>query len=640
MKLKLSDKKSKKDKSTAIKKYALYALIGITGLLLVLALCLLVNYGNFKNVYDQSIAGKDNFLTAQQKIAAQDFSGAKENISAAKESFTSAQASLNKVKWAKYIPFLGRQLKAIDNTLTAGINIASALEKFSELGAEAFSVLKDKNASYDKISKKDKEKILKKMYESPVDLQSAQKELELAIQAIEAIPNNGLLGVIKNAINPIKENLPILQGVVDKAIPLVEALPSLAGYPEQKNYLFLLENNHELRPTGGFIGTYGILRVNAGEIGEFKTDNIYNLDNPAKEFVSIEPPEPIAQYIKTTQWLMRDSNWSPDFPTSAQKAEEFYHLESQSQENIDGVIAVTPEFIKALIKLTGPIEVSGEEFDDTNLVEKLQDEVGYKYWNKGLDDNTRKEIINTMANVLMERILSLPKEKYADLWLTFVENVDQKQILLYLKDEDLQQYISEANWDGRIKDTEYTGRDYAMVIDANMAALKTDGVMEKDYNYSITEENDELIATLKLHYRNNGVGYGPFPPTTRYLSYTRIYVPRGSELISSDGFLTDSKINGGKPAAALVTQDEEFNKTIFEGFLNVEPQSDLTIELKYKLPQEIKDMVSEDRYILYFQKQPGTVDHVLVINVDLGQSGEKEFTTNLLTDQEFNISLK
>lgn len=635
MKLKLSDKKAKKDKNKMIKKIIIISLVTITGLLLILALALLANYQSFKEIYSKSVAGKNNFLAAQQKISTQDFTGANQEIAQAEQNFTAAQISLRKVKWAQNIPLLGRQLKAIDNTLTAGINIASALEKITQLGEDAFSVIKDKDISLDKISKKDKEKILKKMYESPVDLQSAQKELELAISAIEGIPDTGLLGVIKNAIAPIKDNLPMLQGVVDKAIPIVEALPSLAGYPGEKTYLFLLENNHELRPTGGFIGTYGILKVANGEIKEFGTDNIYNLDNKGKEFLFIEPPEPLAKV--SSQWLMRDANWSPDFPTSAQKAEEFYHLETQTNDNIDGVIAVTPEFIKSLIKLTGPIVVQDEEFDENNLVDKLQDTTTMNFWKKGYDDSTRKDIINTMANILLQRVMTLPKEKFADLWQAFVDNVDQKQILLYLKDEHIQQYITEANWDGRIKDTEYTGRDYAMVIDANLAALKTDKVMEKDYEYSISKEGDDYLVNLKMHYRNNGTGYVGL--TTRYISYTRVYVPRGSELISSNGFVTDSKEKYGKPTAALVTQDEEFNKTIFEGLIDVEPQTDLTVELNYKLPQEIKDMINSGRYDLYFQKQPGTIDNALILNVNLGQGGEDEFSTNLITDQEFNLSL-
>ena len=71
-------------------------------------------------------------------------------------------------------------------------------------------------------------------------------------------------------------------------------------------------------------------------------------------------------------------------------------------------------------------------------------------------------------------------------------------------------------------------------------------------------------------------------------NYVRIYVPKGSELISFDG-VGDTK-----------DPYEELGKTVFAGFLEVRPLGVSQINLKYKLPFEL-----EDEYNLLIQKQPG-----------------------------------
>lgn len=79
---------------------------------------------------------------------------------------------------------------------------------------------------------------------------------------------------------------------------MLQVVPRLVGFEEPETYLFLLQNNHELRPTGGFIGTYGILKLQDGEIKEFETDNIYNLDKSTQPILQESAPEPIAIYLE------------------------------------------------------------------------------------------------------------------------------------------------------------------------------------------------------------------------------------------------------------------------------------------------------------------------------------------------------
>ncbi|MBU0671057.1 DUF4012 domain-containing protein [Patescibacteria group bacterium] len=619
----------------------------LLGIIAVLAIIGGIVYSPAKNTYKQAIAGKEKFELAQEQITAQDFNGAIQSLNEAGENFDASKESFDKIAWLKFTPYFGKQLKAVDSLLIAAINISDALDNIMDIGVEIFAVLEtDGDSSFKSITEKQKAEILKKLYESPPDIQGAKAELDLAVMQIEQIPEEGLMGPIASAVAPIKEKLPMVKQIIEKGIPLIEIVPAIAGYPDEKTYLFLLQNNDELRPTGGFIGTYGILKVKNGEIQSFFTDNIYVIDDQAKPTLFVDPPDAFKKYIGSSQWFMRDANWSPDYPTTAEKVEEFYHLEGGEEENIDGVIAVTPVFIESLLKMTGPIEVDGIEFNSENFVDKLQYEVEFGFAEDGVSELARKDIIGRMSSILMDRVTNLPKNQWGELWEIFAQNVDEKQILLYIKDDEVQEKITDMNWDGSVKETV---DDYVMVIDANLAALKTDKVMERNIDYNVYEEDGQLYGDLNVHYKNNGT-FTKF--TTRYRTYTRVYVPLGSELVESSGIYNNDKTVGGKPADPETF--EEFDKTVFGGFISVEPAEEHTVHYKYKLPQSVQDQINSGSYYLYAQKQAGTLGHGFNFSFDVGQGikdykpldlGEKNgnnevhFNTNLTIDREFLINL-
>ncbi len=569
-------------------------------------------YTNGMKLYDESLAAKDDFVFAQAALTEQRFTDAADNLTSAEQHLANAGDASDNLGWIKWVPWVSTQFKAVDNLLLGGEKIASALVGLSYVGDSIFSAIESDDVTISNITPKQRKAILEEISKSPETLRTVQSELAIAVDALNEIPDEGLLSPLAVATIPIKEQLPTLDQIVEKAIPFLEIVPGLVGYPDEKTYLFLLQNNTELRPTGGFIGTYGILILKNGDIKEFNTDNIYNLDSPKKQELFIDPPEAFSKYIGSTQWFMRDANWHPDFPITAEKVEEFYHLEDGPIDNIDGVIAMTPEVIHDLLELTGSITVDGEEYTSDNLTEKLQYKVEVGYRLEGTSDADRKEVIGDLAGQIMDRMLNLPKNQWGDLWTMAVENLDQKHLLIYSKDEQTQELVGELGWDGAMVQTD---GDYLMVVDANLAALKTDRVMTKDVEYAITKDGDRYKANLTLKYYNDGT-IGTF--TTRYRTYTRIYVPLGSELVQTSGFLTNDRYLGGDPVSAKVAQDDKINRSIFEGFISVEPKTEEIITLEYYLPDTVIQQIEDGTYELYLQKQSGTDNVWYDFTFDIG----------------------
>lgn len=539
-------------------------------------------------------------------LSQQNFTKAKEHVTQLEEQLSKTSLALDQMQGLRWWPYVGRQYAAVDSLMSVGEDSAKAVGTLVDFLSHVFAPFADKGkVSLASISPAEKGTLLGGISQRGPELRQAQEDIHRAADTLEGVPTTGLLPPLHNIIAPLKEQFPLVTQALDQAIPATKVFPTVLGYPEAKTYLFLLENNTELRPGGGFIGTYGLLKLRSADIESLTTDNVYNLDNAAESLPTIEPPDPMKKYLKSTKWFFRDANWSPDFPTSAQQALTMYQREGGSKE-VDGVMAVTPTAISNLLGLVGAIKVDGIEFTKENFTETLEFQVEKGFVNKGVTETQRKDIIGDLTKILVDRLLNLPLSEWKDLFLTMSDQLAAKQILLYMKDSASQSILVDQNWAGAI--ASQGGSDYLMVVDANLASLKTDAVMERTYTYEVTQGDQTPEAKLTIHYKNTG----KFDwKTTRYNTYVRVYVPEGSVLIESSGSQKQEKSN----AVGQVTTTTELGKTVFGTYKSIEPGKESDLVVRYTLPAGLGEAWSREAYRLSWQKQPGMLTpsiHLLV----------------------------
>jgi len=564
---------------------------------------------NLKQVYQEAIAGKNNLEKAVNFTRQQDF---KEALVFSKLASSNFNISINKLQEVKSsffisrIPFIKFQLNNVEYLLATAEILSRAVKQGVDLGQQLENLLEgNKKLSFSKFSKEEKRKILGRLYESTPELSGMKASLDLALVNLERIHYFGILWPLENKIMDLKEKIVKVREILVKAMPMSEILPPLVGYPGKANYLVILQNSDELRPTGGFIGTYGIMELEYGEILRFDTHDIYHLDMPIKDKLNIEPPQPLKKYLGINKWYMRDANWSPDWPTSAKKIEWFYKNKNKllanpdKADNFTGIIAITPKLILDLIKLTGPIVIDGEEYNGNNFVDLLQYRVEKGYIQLGVPSWHRKEIIGEIAKKLKIKLFDLPSSRWHEVIEVINDNMVKKNILFYIKNPELENSIKELGHGGNLKDT---AGDYLMVVDANLASLKTDAVMSRSINYKVSQSYNSLIAKLRINYSHNG----DFDwKTTRYRTYTRVYAPLGSQLIKAEG-LTEGEV---------IIQNE-LGKTSFSAFLLVEPGQINSLYFEYKLPDNLHKLAGSSQYELYIQKQPGSEVGELTVDLD------------------------
>lgn len=556
---------------------------------------------------------KTSLEAVKSKLQAADLAGAEVAVIQAQVEMENIRLALADLGAWRFMPWIGPQIRALEEVQRSGaLAIDGAVTLIQAAGTvqdalASVGVMANvddlgiaPHRSFKDLSADEKRQVLAKLYGILPDMRLAREKIDLAEQAFKNIPQNDLAGPIRNALAPIAVQLPTLKTRLDQSVSLMEVFIPLMGYPTQKRYLVLLQNSDELRPTGGFIGNVGILDVDAADIRELEFEDVYAVDDPVIGKLKDVPPDILKRELGVTTWYLRDSNWSPDYPQSAARILDVYtrsnELAGQPTKPLDGVIALQPALFSKLLKITGPIVIEGKEFNSTNFFDEIQYDVEQGFLQNGLPVSQRKEIVAKVGDALVEKLFNQPAARWLDLFDIATQSLQEKDALIYVKDRPLQQLVEAKNWGGN---TLSSANDYLWVIDTNLAALKTDGVMDKTINYTLDLRNpNNPVATVKLVYANN-YSFANRKDAwryTRYRSYTRLYVPEGSEFISS---------SSAKPDVF-----KDLGKTVFGAFWVIEPNKTGTLTFSYRLPASLIPAIRAGNYNLLLQKQPGNDSRV------------------------------
>ena len=571
------------------------------------ALFLATYYGYFAiDAYRNArqIAG----LVEPLKISAaeRDWEQTAELLDAAETNLNEFEHDLDKLYPFTLLPVVSREARAARSLVAAGkLTLASAQSVVEWAQGVPLLSQTELNAFSD-LTERDKAAFLKAISDSTVLWERVANQTGLALVFLEDARQATRFSFLNTKAGELSDKLLLGQTVFNQISPWIAAAPRVLGYPGPKTYLVLLQNNTELRPTGGFIGTYGVLGMRNAGVVSFTTDNVYNLDEPAKAYNQKIPPLPLQKYIKQSQWFFRDSNWDPDFPTSAQRAIQFYKDERGPVARFDGVIALTPTVVEDLIAVLGPVTVDGKEFTSQNLIDELAYHVELGFKSEGITIYNRKDIIDDVAQQLKEKLFSLSLEELRLLVPVVLDALSERQLMVYFEDDAVQGLAEHANWAGQIMET---SGDYFFAVDANLGSLKSDPAINRSISYSVYplpsgegqgEGTHKLTATVSITYEHTG----NFDwKTTRYRTYTRVYVPKGSTFVSARG--------NEEPVAIT----DEHGKTVFATFISIEPLTSETLSFTYTLPKDLTSRIAEGEYSLYVQKQGGTVPHDLTFDI-------------------------
>ena len=418
----------------------------------------------------------------------------------------------------------------------------------------------------------------------------------------------------------LAQNLPNLK----KGAEFAKILPDLTAVGSQKSYLVLFQNNGELRPGGGFIGSYAVFNFENGKLAEPVVDDIYNLDGQLK--VEIPPPAPLKTHLGVAKLGVRDSNWHYDFSQDGQLAANLY--QQITGKKVDGVIGVDVDTFSALIKALGPIKLPdyGEEITAQNLAERAE---YYSEINFFPGSASKKDFLGSLARQLIAKLKSGDGVNYLEVAKVFAEAADEKHLNFYFTDPATFAFFASNGWSGQIAPISVQAdnqikitSDYLALSEANVGANKANRFVEKTIKLTpIILRDGDLITNLEVNFANKSPA--PTWPGGNYKNYLRIITPVGS-------VLEQFKI-GDSDVTAVVEQTTEADKQIFAVFFEVPAGEARKITLNYRPNYRIEVSGNRATYSLLVQKQPGTGADA--VNIDLAYPGYlKVSKTNILAN--------
>ncbi len=593
---------------------------------------------------------------AKTNMLGHDFENASVDITNAKRELEEAEKELDKIGGSlseifSQLPLFSK-ISTGKSVIEIGQEVAEAAENINKFLA-AFSQLEN---PFDEKSAQGMSlgEVFLVVNEGLGKLKENVKNIEVQLEKISV---DELPLEYQSKFDQAKKDFGVLTGVIAKIEENNKVFWDVLGYNGVRRYLFVFQNNQEMRATGGFIGSYGVLKIKEGEVENLFIEGIYNPDGQLKE--KVVPPKPIQKI--SAAWSTHDANWFPNFPTSAEKIAWFY--EKTGGPTVDGVITLTPNVLEELLEVTGPIEMRDYEvvINKENFIEKTQHEVEIDY---DRELNQPKKFIADLTPIILNKVFSSKNsEDLAKTFSIISKLVKEKHILIYSLDHNIQKIISEQGWSGEVLQTR---KDYLMVVNSNINGYKTDGVIDEYIDHeAVIQEDGSIISKVKIKRVHNG-GHKAYDWWNKVnCDYMRVYVPKGSRLISVKGqtrefnqsplnydqlnFRRDPNIEQEEQNMEVDPESgtriyEQDNKTVFANWVYVSPQEAVEIEYEYILPFQInfnKNKEKTDSYSILFQKQSGSPGSRLKSKIKLNDQSEilwKYPEVLDMREQEINFS--
>lgn len=578
-------------------------------------------------------AALDDVAHATAALSAKDFGAAEANFSSAAEKFADAQEALDSmhagvVALVNVIPQTNRTYASVRGLVTAGQELSETASIMSKAG--------------EGLSNAHGTSLTAKLEVLSAYVESAMPHVEAAKGALANVDPSVIPEGYASTVAQLQAQVPEVAASMTEFSTFVHTLTYLLGGNDTMRYLVLFQNNTELRPTGGFVGSFAEMDLEDGAITALHLPGGGSYDVQGQLDAFVEAPQPLS--LINPRWEFQDGNWFPDFPTSAKKMQWFY--EHAGGPTTDGVLAVNATFIEKLLGVTGPIEMPeyGVTIDAENFLfttEKIVE----------VDNGTTatpKAFLGDLAPKLLEKIQSADTRTLLQLIVAVEQGLAEREIQVYFRDNDAEKTMHDLGYDGAIAQTD---GDYMMVVNTNIGGGKTDAVIDQDVDVQVDIADDgSIIDTVTITKTHRGMANALFTGKNN-VDYLRLYVPEGSVLLSADGFeAPPSKLF--EPSEVPLSEDDdlsivesdrthdvatgadiwnEFGKTVFGGWMQTAPGETQVVHFSYRIPQvlfqedadpSLMEQVRRglgfdhhDGYSMFIQKQSGVRNRDTSIHV-------------------------
>lgn len=437
-------------------------------------------------------------------------------------------------------------------------------------------------------------------------------------------------------INVLLRDAPVLLGEV-------------LGLNNTQNYLILSQNSDELRPSGGYISTYGWMTVRNGRI------NNYNY-SPTTATSPFPPPVSFAERFEVPSWWIQyrdpvfaawDGSWYADFPATAELARQYYETGGNPNTPIHGVIAIDMIGFEYLLEALGRVTVT-----DYNIIITSGDfrNIVYDIRATGEGAIPHKRFLSSVYQQIFTDLQKIGQDDATNtaMWGAILRALQEKHIMVYFSDPRFSEALHLLNWSG--EQAAATTHDYIMVADANLGN-KSNRSISRQLTYDVELQHDNTLRsrlTISYNYpatiaENDPAIDARYHGQLTYNNLMQVFVPAESMLVDVNNL----------PQAPDIVESE--THTAFVSRVTIPYDGGERFRFEYETVPLVGRVGEYAHYRLLIQKQPGTINEAVMIQVSLPPGATLisaspkplaayqldqpvfDFRLNLITDQWLEI---
>lgn len=578
------------------------------GLIIFILTVIHVNYSGIR--LKHSIA--TSAFTGFQKIMGGISSLQESKFETAQKLFQEAQELFKNIEYhAWFVPSKLSAMKISDplfNTVqaltTAGDALASAGIAFVPISRNLQVLLQQFFAANHRGNDDTQSSLTEKLKEQLTGLRQANASLMKAKEAMKNIDSAFIPSGEKERFQFAQDALKILVSWLTRLETDTPALLRLLGDSEPHVILVLLQNNSELRPTGGFIGNFILLELHHGYLRSTEVFDVYSADHALQEVIT--PPEEILPVNK--RWFLRDSNYSGHFPLSAAKA--LWFLEKETTRKAETVIGLDQSLVADLLELTGPIQIP--ELTSLLTAKNFATILSYIIESKLSGREDPKALMKSFVPEFQKALFK--NTNPLDVLAVLRAAGQSKHILAYSSIPEIQSFFEYHGLAGLMFSPASGKQDYLNIVHSSIGGNKSDAYITETILHDTYLQFDGSIVNELTITRRHGFsaqserklkmllkefGFSEIPKKvleilgrSRNLHKLRIYVPLGSVLEKTSDAGVETHI------------DPEIGRTYFSATMEVPVGEKKGLRIRYRLPYQL-DLDPVNKYDFFIQKQPG-----------------------------------
>jgi Protein of unknown function (DUF4012) len=430
----------------------------------------------------------DALTATEASLQAHDVPGARHHLAEANAALDAMDHDVGRLgpigTVARFTPIVRVQLRGIEAYVDAGRELTGAATHLTD-ALDGLLNPSDPNASL--------ETTLDPLRNLDATLQQGVDALDRASERVNSLNGYRLLGPLDSTRKELVRRLTEGRQKAIDAHDGVTALLDFMGGNGPRRYLVLAQNPDEVRPTGGFIGSYGVLEADGAKVRLDRFEAIQNWTFAHPDVVA--PPDqtatPFAYSDIGSQQRLSNVNASVDWPADAQLAAQMWVQGGEAP--VDGVLLITPDMLKRILNVIGPVTVPeyNETVTEANLLERLD------YYthiaSAGQTADQRKEFLGALAQPVLKAMLHAPTDKWVDLGEQLGAAGDAREMIGWSSQQNVEDVLVHHGWDGSLP---VVGGDFFYNADFEYAAKNGRGLQRTfDHVVHVNPDGSGTVET-------------------------------------------------------------------------------------------------------------------------------------------------